>query len=225
MEIVLIRHGEPEWSRDGLTVDDPPLTRRGQDQAERLADNLANQHFDEILVSPLRRTRETAAPLLAKLGCELVIEPWLEEIRSPTWHGTPVAMAEEAFRTDRAQAAEHRWDGLPGGEPVRDFVDRIHRGAGAFLSARGVLPSCPDYPIWQIPEPGARIGLVAHGGTNAVIICHLLGLTPVPWEWERFALGHASVSRLEALSVGDGYAFSLSRLADVEHLTPDQRTR
>ena len=26
MEIVLIRHGEPEWVRDGLAVVDPPLT-------------------------------------------------------------------------------------------------------------------------------------------------------------------------------------------------------
>ena len=29
MEIVLIRHGEPEWVRDGLNVVDPPLTERG----------------------------------------------------------------------------------------------------------------------------------------------------------------------------------------------------
>jgi probable phosphoglycerate mutase len=67
--------------------------------------------------------------------------------------------------------------------------------------------------------------LVAHAGTNAVLICHLLGLQPVPWEWERFVLGHASISRVEALHVGDGYTFSLTRLSDVEHLTPDQRTR
>ena len=222
---MLIRHGEPEWIRDGLNVEDPPLTRRGREQAERLADTLAEQHFDEIRVSPMRRARETAEPLLARLGHDLVIEPWLEEIRNPNWHGTPVETAEEAFRADRALAAERRWDGLPGGEPVRDFVDRIHRGAGAFLHARGVVPSRTDYPIWRIPKPGARLALVAHGGTNAVIIGHLLGLTPVPWEWERFALGHASISRLEAVSAGDGYAFSLSRLADVEHLTPELRTR
>ena len=37
MEIVLIRHGEPEWVRDGLNVVDPPLTERGIRQAERVA--------------------------------------------------------------------------------------------------------------------------------------------------------------------------------------------
>ena len=40
MEIVLIRHGEPEWVRDGLNVVDPPLTERGHRQAECVSDAL-----------------------------------------------------------------------------------------------------------------------------------------------------------------------------------------
>ena len=39
MEIVLIRHGEPEWVRDGLNVVDPPLTERGHMQAARTGEN------------------------------------------------------------------------------------------------------------------------------------------------------------------------------------------
>ena len=72
---------------------------------------------------------------------------------------------------------------------------------------------------------GRRIALVAHAGTLSVVICHLLGLETVPWEWERFVLGHASVSRVEALQVGDGWTFSLTRLSDVEHLPRHDRTR
>ena len=53
MEIVLIRHGEPEWVRDGLNVVNPPLTDRGHLQAARLAEVLQSETFDEILVSPL----------------------------------------------------------------------------------------------------------------------------------------------------------------------------
>jgi broad specificity phosphatase PhoE len=48
MEIVLIRHGEPEWVRDGLNVVDPPLTERGRRQAECVADALDGEQFDEI---------------------------------------------------------------------------------------------------------------------------------------------------------------------------------
>ena len=62
MELLLVRHGEPEWVRDGFNVDDPPLTTRGHEQAERLAGRLADEHFDEIYVSPMTRARQTAAP-------------------------------------------------------------------------------------------------------------------------------------------------------------------
>lgn len=224
-EIVFVRHGEPEWVRGGLNVDDPPLTERGQEQARRLARRLAGEHFDEILVSPLQRTRQTAAPLLAAVGREQVLAPWLEEIRNPVWHGTPVERAEEAFRADRAKPAHLRWEGLDGGESVRDFVTRIHLGVRLFLAERGIERARQDLPVWSVREPGRRILLVAHAGTNAVAFGHLLGLEPVPWEWERFVLGHASISRVEALSTGEGVTFSLTRLGDVEHLGDDQRTR
>ncbi len=74
MEIVLIRHGEPEWVRDGLNVVDPPLTERGHRQAEQVAVALEGEVFDEIVISPLRRPQLTAAPSLARRGADLVIE-------------------------------------------------------------------------------------------------------------------------------------------------------
>ena len=225
MELVLVRHAEPEWVRDGLSIDDPPLTARGLAQAERLADRLADERFDEVHVSPLLRARQTAAPLLRRWGLSPSEAGWLEEIRNPIWHGTPAEKAAEAFKADRAQPSSQRWEGLPGGEPVRQFVLRIRQGAAEFLEARGVSPCHDELPVWRVAEPGSRILLVAHAGTNAVIVCHLLGLTPVPWEWERFVLGHASISRMEALAVGDGHCFSLTRLSDVEHLSEHQRTR
>ena len=79
--------------------------------------------------------------------------------------------------------------------------------------------------MWNIENPGSSILLVAHAGTNSVIISHLLGLSTVPWEWDRFVLGHSSVTRIEAMKLGDGYTFCLTRLSDVEHLDPNLRTR
>lgn len=224
-ELVFVRHGQPEWVRDGLNVDNPPLTALGHEQAQRLAERLADEHFDEILVSPLTRADQTARPLLQRLGREPVLAPWLEEIRNPVWHGTPVERAEEAFRAERARPAHRRWEGLDGGEPVRDFVERVHRDMQLFLAERGIAPAREDLPVWRIEQPGAKILLIAHAGTNAVAFGHLLGLQPVPWEWERFVLGHASVSRIESLATGDGHTFSLTKLGDVEHLGPEQRTR
>ena len=82
-----------------------------------------------------------------------------------------------------------------------------------------------ELPVWHISEPGRRIALIAHAGTNTIVICHLLGLEPTPWEWDRMVLRHASVSRLEAIPAGGGYIFSLTALSDVEHLPVEDRTR
>lgn len=225
MEIVLIRHGEPEWVLDGLNVDNPPLTTRGRRQAEAMAAYLRDQHFDEVFCSPLRRARETAAPLFRELRRDETIDPWLEEIRNPIWHGTPREKAEEAYREERARPAADRWRGLDGGEPVDSFVERIHLGVSLFLAERGVTRTEQPLPVWRIDEPDRRIALVAHAGTNSVVICHLLGLAPTPWEWDRFVIHHGSVSRLESMEMGDGHTFSLTKLSDVEYLDPEDRTR
>jgi len=227
VEIVLVRHGEPEWVREGLNVDDPPLTGRGWRQARAVADVLAGETFDEIWTSPLVRARQTATPLLAERGSvpESVVQNWLEEIRNPVWHGTPRERAEAAYAEERARPSHERWRGLEGGEPTREFVDRIHMGASLFLGERGVEQVGADLPMWRIDEPARRILLVAHAGTNGVLVSHLLGLSPTPWEWDRYALGHASITRISSIEMGDGHTFCVERLGDVEHLPRHERTR
>lgn len=225
MEIVLIRHGQPEWVRNERNIENPPLTELGHAQARRMAEALADEHFDEVFASPLLRARQTAAPLFDALGRQEQIADWLEEIRDPAWHGTPVEKAQQAYDEMRSRNAEDRWDGLIEGESIRDFTARIHKGATDFFADRGMFRSEVDLPVWQIVEPGMRIALVAHAGTNSTTIAHVLGLDPTPWEWDRFVLGHTSVSRLEALPLGDGFTFSLTKLSDVEHLDDEQRTR
>ncbi len=225
VEIVLIRHGQPEWIREGLSVVNPPLTRLGHAQAEAMAGRMATEAFDEILVSPLERARQTAAPLYAATDRHEQIDPWLEEIRDPGWHGSSAERAEQAYREIRERPVDERWHGLDGGESIRDFTNRIHEGASQFLSERGVERVDHELPMWSIAEPERRIALVAHAGTNSVTIAHMLGLPPTPWEWDRFVLGHTSVSRLEAIPVHGGFTFSLTSLSNLEHLRSDQRTR
>lgn len=225
-----MRHGQPEWVKDGLNVVDPPLTELGHSQARRMAELLAGETFDEVLVSPLVRARQTAAPLYERLDRPERIDPWLEELRDPGWHGTPAEKAEQAYAELSGLPVDERWGGIPGddytsGEPIRDFVDRIRLGAELFLRERGIERVEHELPIFTIAEPGKRIALVAHAGTNSVFMCHLLGLQPTPWEWDRFVMGHASVSRLEALPVHGAFTFSLTSLSNLEHITPADRTR
>lgn len=225
MEIILIRHGQPEWVRDGLNVVDPPLTELGELQAERVSEALRGEQFDEIIVSPLRRARQTAAPLLRDLGRAETIEPFLEEIREPDWHGTPVELARSAYAEEKSRAAEDRWRGVEGGgEPPRDFVERVRVGGGEYWAKVGMYRARQILPMWHLDQPDRKVVIVAHSGTNGVLLCQLLGLDPVPWEWDRFVTMHASITRLSSFSMRDGHTFSLNRLSDVEHLPQHART-
>lgn len=225
MEIVLIRHGEPEWVRDGLNVVDPPLTDRGRLQAEHTGRQLSGRTFDHVIVSPLRRARQTAAPLLRELGLDEHVEAFLEEIREPDWHGTPAEMARAAYEEERSRAAADRWHGVRGGgEPPREFVDRVRNGAAVYWESLGMRRSGQVLPVWHLDNPDLSIAVVAHAGTNGVLLCQLLGLDPVPWEWDRFVTMHSSITLLRSFEMADGHTFSLTRLSDVEHLPADART-
>jgi 2,3-bisphosphoglycerate-dependent phosphoglycerate mutase len=185
---------------------------------------LGAERFDEVVVSPLLRARQTAAPLLARLGKPWAIEPWLHEIREPDWHGTPAEMMRKAYQEERLKRAEDRWLGITGGEPPSEFVERVRDGATEFLRARGMYRCEQVLPLWHIERPEARLAVVAHAGANGVLLCQLLGLQPVPWEWDRFVTGHASITRLTSMQMGDGHTFSLTKLSDTEHLAHADRT-
>jgi hypothetical protein len=45
-----------------------------------------------------------------------------------------------------------------------------------------------------------------------------LGLTPEPWEWERFASHHASLTLLRSVPIAGSSIFSLQSFSDVSHL-------
>jgi 2,3-bisphosphoglycerate-dependent phosphoglycerate mutase len=225
MEIVLVRHAEPEWARNGLSVDNPPLTDRGHEQARLLAERMAHEHFDAVLVSTMTRARQTAEPLLEVLGVEPQYESWLEELGMPDWTGTPSAEVDELFKAAFARPIVDHWDGIAGGESFRAFHERITKGLETILAPLGVTPTDDRDPLWEIDDTDARVLMVAHAGTNATVIGHMLGIQPLPWEWERFVMFHASFSVLRPLRIGHGYSFSLFRLGDTEHMPDEMRTR
>ncbi|HSO94614.1 MAG TPA: histidine phosphatase family protein [Acidimicrobiia bacterium] len=79
--MVLVRHAEPDasWGEHP----DPGLSRAGSGQAEATVGRLAAFEFASVVTSPLRRARETAAPLETHRGVTARIEPQLGEIVTP----------------------------------------------------------------------------------------------------------------------------------------------
>jgi probable phosphoglycerate mutase len=227
MELIFLRHAQPGWVADGRPVLDPPLTELGRRQAEVVAERIASfGAITEVVVSPTRRTRETAAPLCTALGVEPSVADWLEEIRLPDWRQEPAEAVEQVYRQARKRPLSEWWDGLPGGETFRDFHRRITGGLAGALAARGIEQRAGDAPhLWRVDDEGQRILWVGHGGSNAVALGWLLGLEPVPWEWERFVSRHASVARVKAVPMAGGHIFGLRCFSDVGHLPADLHTR
>ncbi|HXN57293.1 MAG TPA: histidine phosphatase family protein [Candidatus Angelobacter sp.] len=77
--VVIVRHGETEWSRDGRHTGrtDLPLTADGERQAEELATPLRAWQFALVLSSPLQRALETCR--LAGYGAKAQLRPELVE--------------------------------------------------------------------------------------------------------------------------------------------------
>lgn len=225
MELVFIRHGQPEWDRDGRTVQNPRLTEVGLEQARLLGEAFRGRRVDRILVSPLLRSQQTAAPVVEATGVEPETLPWLPEIASPEWEGTPSETVEAIFAEARAKPLDEQWDGLPGGESFRDFHRRVTTGLDGLLAELGCARITQFPPLWRLDDPGPTVVVVAHAGTDAVCLGHLLGIDPVPWEWERFVSFHASVSVVRPMPIAEAHSFSLFRFSDTSHLPEHLHTR
>ncbi len=223
MEIVLIRHAQPDWEPGGRAVDDPSLTPLGREQAKRAAEYLSGTRFDAFYTSPLLRVRETAAPIAEALGMQPEVHSWLHELKLPSMEGFTSQQVQAFFREANARHIDKWWDGMPGGESFRHFYERVSAGIEGLLQGDHALGmhEVSGHRLWQVPE-SKRILIVAHEGTNAVLVSHLLGIDPVPFAWVRFSTAWAGISVLHTLDVAGGRVFSVESFNRTGHLEPLQ---
>lgn len=215
-----MRHAQPDWEPGGRAVDEPGLTDFGHAQAARTAEALAGEAFDAVHTSPLRRVRETAAPILDALGGSAEEHSWLREMGLQSLEGSTQEQVQHYFEGARARDLPHWWDGMPGGESFRHFHERVSGGIEGLLTGdhRVSIHEDGGQRLWHIPAEKERLLIVAHEGTIAVLVSHLLGVAPVPWAHLHFASSWAGISRLRAVPIAGGFVFSLEAFNRTEHL-------
>ncbi len=228
MEIWFARHAQPAWQADGKAVLDPILTELGERQAERLA-----QRVTELKRPPTRvwrsttlRAEATARPIESRLGVTAEVYAALDEVRlPPEWEGQPARSLSAQFEQAKARTVTEWWAGMAGGETFEAFHQRVTTHLDDALEQIGVMMRPTSVaPLWDGAGGRDVLLIVGHAGTNSVAIGHLMGIRPVPWQWERMAPKHASLSRLRAVPIADGFIFGLSEHSDVGHLPVDDRT-
>lgn len=219
-QLTLVRHGEPDWApQGGRSVEDPGLTPFGSRQAASTAGLLTDQRFDALYVSPCRRAQETAAIVGEAIGVRPVTVDALAELGVAV-AGFTQEEVDRYFVEGMGRPLNEHWDGWPGAETFHAFHERVTGGITEILARHSCRPSREhDFTVWDLPERKPSIAIVAHGGTNAVILTHLLDIQPVPWEWLRFETGLAAVSILQARATGSrGHVWSLQNFNREEHL-------
>lgn len=127
--IYLIRHGQTDWNIDGRYQGqaDPPLNKKGLEQAEQLVDNLKNEDLELVYTSPLLRAKQTAEILTDHLMIPLKEDPRLMEIHQGEWQ-TKLRAEIQASYPDVFKAWEtNPWEVTPpGGENLFQVQERVN---------------------------------------------------------------------------------------------------
>ena len=163
-ELLVIRHGETDWNRQHRFQGqiDVPLNDLGQMQAQRLAQRLAGEPIDALVVSDLQRARSTAQGLAGQ-AAQLQVEPLWREQSFGILEGLDVPTIQADHPNLWAQWTRHEADyALPeGGESNQDFFDRVQRALAAVVAV----------------HVGQRVVVVTHGGVLDMLWRRIKGLS------------------------------------------------
>jgi broad specificity phosphatase PhoE len=170
-EVVIVRHGETDWSRTGRHTGrtDIDLTDAGRADATALSAPLSGRAFALVLVSPMHRSRETAR--LAGIDAAAEVDSDLREWDYGDYEG--ITTAEIRQRVPGWTVWSHP---LPNGETADDVAARV------------------DRVIARVRAVDGDVAIFGHGHSLRVLGARWCGLQPTGGRL--FALDPASISVL-----------------------------
>ena len=162
MRLILIRHGETLWNKEGRIqgTSDIELSDAGIEQARRLAFSLKDSAIGAIHVSPLRRAYATAEIINAFHRKKMIVHPELTEMDQGDFEGL-------SFQELMVREKEflHRWISdpacvkMPHGESLTELQERAWP------------------PIEKMIACGEDALVVSHNFTIAAILCRLRNIS------------------------------------------------
>lgn len=218
MKLLIVRHGDPDYSIDSLT-------EKGWREADFLADRLVRMPATAYYCSPLGRAKDTAKATLSRLGRTAEECPWLREF------------SVRALRPDAPDTYHVCWDWLPedwtkeprffhqtdwAEHPVmlegkaREEYEWVITNLDRLLSNHGYRREGRLYRV----ERGNNDTLVffCHFGVECVLLSHLLNIPPMLL-WHGTIALPTSVTTLVTEERREGSAyFRMNGFGDVSHL-------
>lgn len=157
--VYLVRHGATEWnhSKRAQGTADIDLNEAGRAQAEDTAERLKDADLSAVYSSDLKRAVDTAHPIAARHGLEVVTDPRFQEIDQGEWTGLHVD--EIARRWPEEWGPARHYSRRPGGESPTEVRER------ALAGLKDAVERTPD----------GSIVVVSHGGTIRTLSAEALG--------------------------------------------------
>ncbi len=218
MKILIIRHGDPDYSIDSLT-------EKGKAEAKYLAERMARSNIDAYYVSPLGRAKDTLVPTLELTGAKAETLDWLREfppriideetgkMKFVVWDMHPEYWTRfpEYYDKDKWYTTPVMKDG-----GVGDKLKEVYDGFDALLAKHGYERHGDYYKAVSPNED--TIALFCHFGLECVLLSRLMNVSPMIL-WHGFAAAPTSVTTIVTEERREGIAyFRASSIGDISHL-------
>lgn len=217
MKLLIVRHGDPDYSIDSLTP-------TGWVEADLLSKRLSKLTVRDFYVSPLGRARDTAAATLTATGREAQVMPWLREfaprIQKPgedtdsvLWDWLP-----EQWTQDPLLYGVDTWfqSSLFAGVPVEEEYRWVCRNLDQLLAEHGYVRDGQFYRAVQPNED--TLVFFCHFGLECVLLSHLLNISPMLL-WHGTCAAPSSVTTVTTEERREGRAcFRMNAFGDISHL-------
>ncbi len=218
MRLMIIRHGDPDYSIDSLTP-------QGWKEAELLAERMAKLDVKDFYVSPLGRAQDTASCTLKKMNRTAKTCEWLREF------------APRIRRPDVKDITKISWDWLPQDWTVEPRFYQVETWAEQEIMKEGKAGEEYEWVCRELDRVLAEHGYVREGnfyrvqqanrdtlvffchfGAGCVLLSHLLHVSPMIL-WHGFCAAPTSVITVYTEERREGIAsFRVSAYGDVSHL-------
>lgn len=200
MRLYIVRHGQTKWNKEKRMQGwaDSELTDLGKKQAKLLGKSLKNIKFNQVVSSPLGRTRETSKLVIGDRHVDFLINENFKEMGFGSWEGQDPEMLKvkhpEVFNNLWTRADKY----VPiDGESFNELQDRIIKGIEQVIK----------------DNPNGNVLIVTHGMVIQMLLLHMKGL-PLDQLWHRQVVHPTSLTVIDV----EGDKIKIIKEDDIGHL-------